>query len=55
MNHSTVSKIYEAFDKMTADQFIQFMVTNKDNLLTLEQYHLQLVITEEKINNLTKN
>ena len=55
MNHSTVTKIYEAFDKMTADQFIEFMIINKYNLLNLEQYHLQLVITEEKINNLTKN
>lgn len=55
MNHSTVIKIYEAFDKMTADQFIQFMIINKDNLLTLEECRIQLAITEEKINNITKN
>ena len=55
MNHSTITKIYEAFDKMTSEQFIQFMIINKNNLLTLEQYHLQLVKTETEINNLTKN
>ena len=55
MNHSVVSKIYEAFDKMTADQFIQFMIINKYNLLNLEEYHIQLVKTETEINNLTKN